>query len=74
MSKVLILKHTLEDAGEHDPQEVTEIDKVLVTFEGDIDVCIENWLKKFKGFVIGTYESTGSPQFHLTPNEWFEYD
>jgi hypothetical protein len=74
MPKVHVLRHTLEDAGEHNPQEVTEINEVLVTFEGDINACIETWLKEFSGFVIGTYESVGKPAFHLTPNEWFEYD
>lgn len=72
--KIYVLKHTLEDSGEHNPEEVTEIDKVLVTVEGDINSSVENWLKTFGGFVIGIYESTGNPQFHLTPTEYFEYE
>ncbi|MBD2243213.1 hypothetical protein [Nostoc sp. FACHB-888] len=74
MPKVYVLKHTLEDSGEHDPQQVTETDKVLVTIEGDINTSIETWLKDFGGFVVGIDEGIGKPQFNLTPDEWFECD
>ena len=71
MASVYVIKHTLQDPEEH---QVTEIDKVSVTIEGDINASIENWLKDFDGFVISVYESVGKPHFHLTPLEWFEYE
>ena len=75
MRNIYVIKHTIQDPEENDGN-VTEIDKVLVTVEGDINVSVENWLKDFQGFVIGAYESTlgGKPRFHLTPAEWFEYE
>lgn len=70
MPKIYVIQHTLQDPEEC--ENITEVDKVLVTIEGDIDASVENWLKDFEGFVIGIYESRGNPQFVLTPTEWFE--
>ena len=69
---IFVIQHTLQDPEEHGGN-VTEIDKVLVTIQGDINASVENWLKDFEGFVLAVYESRGKPQFHLSPNEWFEY-